>query len=110
MRKVMIAAAALAFGTTPAVAQVDVGGGLVDVTIQNVDVLNDFLNDAQIAALNNIGPITVQVPVGVAANVFGINANVLASQEKAGGATCTATNASKALAQHVVKQKLKQAD
>ena len=110
MRKVMIAAAALALGTTPAVAQVDVGGGLVDVTIQNVDILNNFLNDAQIAALNNVGPITVQVPVGVAANVCGVNANVLAQQEKAGGASCTAENASRALAQHVVKQKIKQAD
>ena len=107
MRKMMIAAAALAIGTTPAVAQVDVGGGLVDVTVQNVDILNNFLNDSQIAALNNIGPITVQVPVGVAANVCGVNDNVLASQEKAGGAACTATSASNALAQHVVKQKLK---
>jgi hypothetical protein len=103
-------AAGLALGTTPALAQVDVGGGLVDVTVQDVSVLNNFLNDAQIAALNNVGPTTVQVPVGVAANVCGVDANVLAQQEKAGGATCTAENASKALAQHVVKQKLKQAD
>ena len=109
MRIVMIAAG-LALGTTPALAQVDVGGGLVDLTVQDVSVLNNFLNDAQIAALNNVGPITVQVPVGVAANVCGVDANVLAQQEKAGGATCTAENASKALAQHVVKQKLKQAD
>ena len=109
MRKVMIAAAALALGTTPALAQnVDLSGGLVDVTVQDVSVLNDFLNDTQIAALNNVGPITVQVPIGVAANVCGVNANVLAEQERAGGATCTAENASNALAQHVVKQQLKQ--
>ena len=110
MRKVMFAAAALALGTTPAVAQVDVGGGLVDVTIQNVDILNNFLNDAQIAALNNIGPITVQVPVGVAAAVCGIDANVIARQKKSGDYSCPATTANKALAQHVVKQKIKQAD
>ena len=46
----------------------DVGGGLVDVTVQNVDILKNFLNDAQISALNNVTvPVTVQVPVGVAA-------------------------------------------
>jgi hypothetical protein len=34
MRKIRIAAAALA-ATTPAVGQVNVGGGLVDVNVQN---------------------------------------------------------------------------
>ena len=109
MRKMMIAAA-LAVGATPALAQVDVSQGLVDVTIQEVSVLNDFLNDAQIAALNNVGPITVQVPVGIAAAVCGIDANVIAKQKKSGDYSCPATTANKALAQHVVKQKIKQAD
>ena len=107
MRKVIIAAAALALGT-PAVAQVDVGGGLVDVTIQDVSILNNFLNDTQIAALNNVGPITVQVPIGVAATVCDVNAAVLADQEKAGGATCAAKSGSKALAQNVITQQLEQ--
>jgi hypothetical protein len=109
MRKFMIAAA-VAAAATPAVAQVDVGGGLVDVTVQNVDILKNFLNDTQIAALNNVSvPITVQVPVGVAANVCGVNANVLASQKKAGDpVTCTARNGSKALSNAVAKQKLNQ--
>lgn len=111
MRKMMIAAAAAALGSTPAVAQVDVGGGLVDVTIQNVDILNNFLNDSQLAALDNVSvPITVQVPLGVAANVCGVNANVLAQQEKAEGAKCTASSGSKALAQVVNRQVLSQAD
>ena len=106
MRKTIIAAA-LAAAATPAIAQIDVSQGLVDVTIQDVTILNDFLNDAQIAALNGVAvPVNVQVPVGVAAAVCGIDANVLASQKKAGDATCTATNGSKALAQQVVKQKL----
>ena len=106
MREFMIAAA-LATVTTPTLAQVNLSQGLVDVTIQDVSILNNFLNNAQIQALNNVSvPVTVQVPVGVAAAVCGIDANVLASQKKTGDATCTATNGSKALAQQVVKQKL----
>ena len=107
MRKIMIAAA-IAAVSTPAAAQLDVSQGLVDVTIQNVSILNDFLNDTQIAALNNIGPITVQVPVGVAANVCGVDANVLASQKKSGDATCDAKSGSQALAKNVVDQKITQ--
>ena len=109
MRKMMIAAALTAVAT-PAMAQVDVGGGLVDVTVQNVDILKNFLNDAQISALNNVTvPVTVQVPVGVAANVCGVNANVLAKQKKGDDpVTCTARNGSKALADSFAKQKLTQ--
>ena len=108
MRKMLLAAAVLV--ATPAAAQVDVGGGLVDVTVQNVDILKNFLNDTQIAALNNVTvPVTVQVPIGVAANVCGVNANVLASQRKAGDpVTCTARNGSNALASAFAKQKLSQ--
>jgi len=109
MRKIMIAAALAATAGTPAFAQIDVSHGLVNVTIGDVTILDDFLNDTQIAALNNLGvPITVQVPVGVAANVCGVDANVLASQKKAGAASCDAKSGSQALAQHTVKQKLGQ--
>ena len=109
MRK-LILAAAIAAAPTTAFAQVNVGGGLVDVTVQNVDILKNFLNDTQIAALNNVTvPVTVQVPIGVAANVCGVNANVLASQRKAGDpVTCTARNGSKALANSFADQQLNQ--
>ena len=109
MRKVMIAAAALALGTTPAVAQnVDLSGGLVDVTVQDVSVLNNFLNETQIAALNNLNvPITVQVPIGVAANVCNVSAAVLAQGGPAGG-TCDAESGSNALARAVSEQVLEQ--
>ena|SRR5690349_18428212 len=109
MRK-LILAAAIAAAPTTAFAQVNVGGGLVDVTVQNVDILKNFLNDTQIAALNNVTvPVTVQVPIGVAANVCGVNANVLASQRKAGDpVTCTARNGSRALAKGFVDQRLNQ--
>jgi hypothetical protein len=108
MRKLMIAAAVAALAT-PAVAQVNTSGGLVNVSVQNVDILKNFLNNDQIAALNNLSvPVTVQVPVGVAANVCGVNANVLAQQKGTDTATCTARNGSKALANAVANQKLTQ--
>ena len=107
MRKMMIAAIALV--ATPALAQVNTSGGLVNVSVQNVDILKNFLNNDQISALNNLSvPVTVQVPVGVAANVCGVNANILAHQKNAGGATCTAKNGSKALANALARQKLNQ--
>jgi hypothetical protein len=109
MHKLMIAAAVLAVGGTPALAQVNTGAGLVNVQIGNVSLLNNFLNQTQIAALSNLSvPVTVQVPVGVAANVCGVNANVLAKQKKGGIASCTAKSGSKALAQSVISQKLNQ--
>jgi hypothetical protein len=111
MRNLMMAAVvAIGVSTAPAVAQnIDLSGGLVDVTIQDVTILENFLNDTQIAALNNLNvPITVQVPIGVAANVCGVNANVLAQQERAGGAECDAKSGSQALAGFVSRQLLTQ--
>ena len=110
MRKLMIAAAAIAAaGAAPAIAQVNTGSGLVTVNVQNVDILKNFLNDTQVAALNNVSvPISVQVPVGVAANVCGVNANVLAKQKKTGDAACDARNGSNALAKAVADQALSQ--
>jgi hypothetical protein len=104
---------AAALGTAaiaaPAAAQINTSQGLVTVTVQDVSILNNFLNNDQIAALNNLSvPISVQVPVGVAANVCGVNANVLASQKGTGTATCAAKSGSKALAQSVAKQLLSQ--
>lgn len=107
MRKILMAAAVIV--ATPALAQVNTGSGLVAVNVQDVSILNNFLNKDQISALNNVSaPITVNLPVGLAANVCGVNANVLAKQKNAGGATCTAKSGSKALAQNVITQTLKQ--
>ncbi len=83
-------------------------GGLVNVAISDVSILNNFLNDAQIAALNNLNvPITVQVPVGIAANVCGVSAAVLGRSGDT-PANCTATSGSRALAQSVNRQLLSQ--
>jgi hypothetical protein len=109
MFKYSLAAAACALAcassAVPALAQ---QAGLVNVNVSDVSVLNNFLNGAQIAALNNLtGPITVQVPVGVAANVCGVTVAVL-HQGPIGGATCTATSGSEALAHAVSRQVLQQ--
>ena len=110
MRKILFAAAAIAAVASPAAAQVNTGSGLVAVNVQNVDILKNFLNDTQVAALNNVTvPVQVNVPIGVAANVCGVDANVLASQKKGDDpVTCTARNGSKALADSFAKQKLTQ--
>ena len=89
-------------------AQVGNSQGLVAVTVQDVSILNNFLNNDQIAALNNLSvPVTVQVPVGVAANVCGVSAAVLGKSGNT-NPTCTARNGSKALANAVAAQKLSQ--
>jgi len=105
MRKFLFAAAALAAVASPAVAQVNTSGGLVNVSVQNVDILKNFLNSAQIALLNGVQvPVSVAVPVGVAANVCGISAAVLGKSTD--DPVCTARNGSKALANSFAAQKL----
>lgn len=109
--RTIILATAVALAATPAIGQVNTGSGngLVAVNVQDVSVLNNFLNQDQITALSNLGvPITVNVPVGVAATVCGVTANVLAHQKKGGTTTCDAKSGSNALAQSVVAQKLTQ--
>ena len=110
MRKMIIAAAMTAATVAvPATAQVGNSQGLVAVQIQNVDILKNFLNDTQIAALNNVSvPITVQAPISVAANVCDLSVAALAAQRKEGDATCTAKSGSEALADIVNRQQLKQ--
>ena len=112
MRKIVFAAAALSLGATPALAQVSGAGGLiaVNIPVQNIAILNGFLNNDQITLLsNNNVPITVQAPISVAANVCGVNVAALASQKNdQGGGKCTATSGSSALARLVSQQVLHQ--
>ena len=105
MRKMIFAAAAVAALAGPAFAQVSTQGGLVNVSVTNVDILKNFLNDTQVAALNGVQvPVTVAVPVGVAANVCGVSAAVLGKSTT--DPVCTARNGSKALANSFAAQKL----
>jgi hypothetical protein len=99
MRKMLMAGAfalSAASMTAPAVAQ---QSGLVNVDVSNV------LNNLDLDLLNNsLNNNTVQVPIGVAAAVCGIDANVLAQQAKSGGASCPATNTTRALKQAAKRQ------
>ena len=113
MLKKTALAAALALGsislTVPATAQVQVPAGLVNVTVGNV-ILQDILTDVEVNALNNLrllnnNQIQVQVPIGVAANVCNVSAAVLGGAASRG--TCTAETGSRALAQAIRKQHLR---
>ena len=101
MLKRTLMTAAVAVGMTaaalPAAAQQN---GLVNVDVSNV------LNNLDLDLLNNsLNNNTVQVPIGVAANVCGIDANIIAQQRKRDGSyTCTADNVSQALKQAAKKQ------
>src|SRR5437868_14809906 len=94
MHKILLAAAAFAVAT-PALAQVSTQGGLVNVSVTNVDILKNFLNNDQIALLNGVQvPVTVAVPIGVAANVCGVSAAVIGKSTS--DPVCTARNGPKA--------------
>ena len=113
MRKMMIAAAAMTAVASPAFAQTQtaVGNsqGLIPVQIQNLALLNDFLNDSQVAVLNGVSvPITVQAPISVAANVCGTTVAALAEARKNGTGGCEAKSGSAALADIVTRQVGKQ--
>src|SRR5581483_12060498 len=79
----------LAATSTPALAATNSQNGLVNVNLQDIAVQ---------------APVTVAVPVAVAADVCNVSAAVLAQQANAGQATCTATSDSYALNQVVAQQ------
>lgn len=93
------AAVAVASFSGTAVAQVN-ANNLINVNVSNV--ANDIAKNLSID-VSDI-PVTVQVPIGVAATVCGVQANVLASDNKGGEAACDATSTSQALNQVVKKQ------
>ena len=75
--------------------------GLVNVDIRNV--ANNIARNINVD-VSQI-PVTVQAPIGIAANVCGVNANVLA-QQGTGAAQCAATSTSNAL-DNLVQRQLK---
>jgi hypothetical protein len=74
--------------------------GLINVTLTNV--ANNIARDLNIEVSQV--PVTVQAPIGVAANVCGVDANVLAQQRKEGNTNCDAKTTSRALNQIVQRQ------
>jgi hypothetical protein len=85
-------AALLSFGSAASAQQ----SGLVNVDLRNARILNNIANDLNVS-VNNV-PITVQVPVNVAANVCGVQAAVLSAAAQSNrGASCYAQQTSNAL-------------
>ena len=74
--------------------------GLVNVSLNNV--ANNIAQNLSVD-VSQI-PVSVQAPVGVAATVCGIDANVLARQAQGGTANCAASTTSTALNQIVQRQ------
>jgi hypothetical protein len=76
--------------------------GLVNVNLSNITIdLADVL-DVDVSQI----PVTVQAPIGIAANVCNIAANVLAADVRDdGNADCDATSNSTALT-HIVQRQL----
>lgn len=103
---VIALAALLTTAAIPAMAQNNSNSeGLVNVTLGDV-VLSEIAKNINVQvdviknALNNN---TIQVPVGVAAAVCGVDANVIADQKKTGDYSCPATTTNNALDQSVKK-------
>ena len=92
-------AATLAIACLPA-AFAQAQSGLVNVNVSNV--ANDIARNLSVD-VSQI-PVTVQAPIGVAANVCGVAANVLGQQAASGNASCAATTTSTALNQVVQRQ------
>ena len=86
-------AMALAFSTAASAQQQE---GLVTVNVTD----NEILEELQLEA-----PVTVQVPIGIAANVCGVKANVITQKIKdEGDYACEAENSSQAFANLVNRQ------
>jgi hypothetical protein len=95
IRKAWIAipfAAAVLGYTLPSSAQ---QAGLVNVDLRNAKILDNIANHLNVNVSNV--PITVQVPIDVAANVCGVSLDLLANAYNRGGASCYAQGTSKAL-------------
>jgi hypothetical protein len=100
MKRLLLASAAVALSAGYASAQTT-PEGLVTVNIQ--DVLQDIAVDLNISDANI--PVTIQLPVSVAANVCDVSVNALSLQVSTGTAQCTAVTGSQELTQ-IVQQEM----
>jgi len=106
MRKMILAGAAafsLAACSSSGTGTAPAAGGASLSNLINVNLSNIA---AEIAKNVNIDlsrvPITIQLPITVAANVCGVDVNLLSAQVNTGNTTCTATTTSPQLEQEVV--------
>ena len=109
-RMILAGAAALALAACNSSGTGGTGGTAPAGGAGMESLINVNLSDirAEIAKNVNVNlervPITIQLPVTVAANVCGVNVNLLSVQVNTAGNTCTATATSPALEQEVVNQ------
>jgi hypothetical protein len=97
MNKMLIAAGIISIlAATPATAQLPLPLPLPDslINVSLKDIRAEIARNAKID-LSKV-PITINLPITVAANVCGSSVNVLSAQVQAGNNTCTATNVSAA--------------
>lgn len=88
----------LFLGAACAIASLVCGPVFAQGTLISVDISNVANNIAKDLSVNvSQIPVTVQVPVDVAANVCGVAANVLGTQAASGSGSCTAKTTSTAL-------------
>jgi hypothetical protein len=99
MRRFLIATASIIALTSAASSQT-LPQGLVTVNLQNV--LSDIAVDLNVE--ENSIPVNVQVPVSVAANVCGVDVNVLSVKIDSGDATCVAQTGSQEVTQIIQQQ------
>jgi|SRR4051812_11190381 len=95
------AAAVLSFGAGAPAQAALITGGLVNVELVNVNVLNNIANGLHVNVSNV--PISVAVPVSVAASVCGIQAAILSAAAQGSRASCTAKSTSSVLNAYVLK-------
>ena len=93
-------AAALGLGVLVAGGAFAQQSGLVNVDVHNV--ANNIAKNINVD-VSQI-PVTVQAPIGIAATVCGVGANVLGQQKGSGTASCSASSTSSALDQLVLRQ------
>ena len=98
--KVKTLAAALGLGVALAGGAFAQQSGLVNVNVSNV--ANNIAKNINVD-VSQI-PVTVQAPIGIAATVCGVGANVLGQQRGSGTASCSASSTSSALDQLVLRQ------
>lgn len=105
MRNGKWASLGFALGLLSSTAVVQAQESLVNVNIQ--DILQDIAVDLNIEDTNI--PVTLQVPVSIAANVCGVDVGVLSAQLDTGNANCTAQTGSQELTQ-IVQQEMNAGD
>lgn len=103
--RTMVIATAAALAATPAIAQQN---GLINIDLSNISVADR----AEIAKDINVDvsqiPVTLQVPVSVAAAICNVPVNVLAQNKSKGDTACAPTAGSAAINDAIQKQLKKQ--